>query len=312
MEDIITNVNTFTTDDLKYGTPKTNAVGGKSVGIFNKENNKTFMFMTPLMLTWGVGDYEGNKKYDMALQFRDEDSDELRSFQDAMRQFENKIKQDAVKYSKEWFGKAKMTPEVIDALWTPMLKYTKDKITGEPDTSKSPSMRVKVEYYESNIDQGRSPWGKTEIYDNDYNLVFPKEDSQETPLTLISKGSNTATLIRSGGIWFANGKFGVTWRLGQAIVKPRNAGLGVCKISLGDSDRATLAASASTESDEDDIVKKTTIEDDDDEQEVEETEAVEDEEAVEEEEDEEELPPPPTPKKVKRVVKKKAATVSEE
>jgi hypothetical protein len=310
MEDIITNVNTFSTDDLKYGTPKTNAVGGKSVSIFNTGNNKTFMFMTPLMLTWGVGDYEGNKKYDMALQFRDEDSDEVRSFQDAMQQFENKIKEDAVKYSKEWFGKAKMTPEVIDALWTPMLKYSKDKLTGEPDTSKPPSMRVKVEYYESNIEQGRSPWGKTEIYDLDYNLIFPQQDSQETPLTLIGKGSNTATLIRSGGIWFANGKFGVTWKLGQAIVKPRNAGLGVCKIRLGDSDRATLA-SASVESDEDDIVQKTTVEDDDEEEQ--EAEEAEETEPEEEEEEEEEPVPPPTPvKKVKRVVKKKAATVSAE
>jgi hypothetical protein len=34
-----------------------------------------------------------------------------------------------------------MSEDAIDALWTPMFKYPKDKNTGEPDTDRSPTLR---------------------------------------------------------------------------------------------------------------------------------------------------------------------------
>ena len=56
-----------------------------------------------------------------------------------MQAFEDAIKAEAVKNSKDWFGKASMSPEVVDALWTPMLKYPKNKETGEPDYDRAPT-----------------------------------------------------------------------------------------------------------------------------------------------------------------------------
>ena len=58
--------------DIKYSKPKVDARGGKSVGILNASSNGATYISTPLMLTWGVSDYEGNERYEMALQFPSE------------------------------------------------------------------------------------------------------------------------------------------------------------------------------------------------------------------------------------------------
>jgi hypothetical protein len=50
---------------------------------------------------------------------------------------------------------------------------------------------------------------------------------------LIPKGSEIACIIQCGGIWFANGKFGVTWKLFQGVVKPtQTLAKGQCHIKL--------------------------------------------------------------------------------
>ena len=41
---------------------------------------------------------------------------------------------------------------------------------------------------------------------------FPN-DNGILPMQLIPKGTNVALCLQSGGIWFASGKFGVTWKL---------------------------------------------------------------------------------------------------
>ena len=58
---------------LTFTKSKVNSVGGKNVGILNKETRKATYLSTPLMLTWCVNEYvddmTGKKTYDMSLQF---------------------------------------------------------------------------------------------------------------------------------------------------------------------------------------------------------------------------------------------------
>ena len=91
-----------------------------------------------------------------------------------------KIKSDAVKFKKEWLNKSKMTADVVDALWTPMLRYPKNQDTGEPDTTRPPTLRVKLPYW-----QGE--W-RTELYDMSEEKVFPNDEGT-TPHDLITKGN---------------------------------------------------------------------------------------------------------------------------
>ena len=248
--------------DIKYSKPKVDARGGKSVGILNASSNGATYISTPLMLTWGVSDYEGNERYEMALQFPSEEyaNNDTTNFMTNMMEFENKIKADAAKNAKEWFGKAKMSEDAIDALWTPMLKYPKNKDTLEPDTTRSPTLKVKIPFWEGE-------W-KTELYNVDQQPIYPDpEGGSMTPKDLIVKGTHVAVVLQCGGLWFANGKFGVTWRLFQGVVKPKATMRGKCHIFLDAADKEKLAKQdiPGDEEEEDDDVDNTQVDDSEDE-----------------------------------------------
>lgn len=228
--------------DMKYTKPKVNSVGGRSVGIVNSKTSTVLNLSSPLMLTWGVqsftDDKSGKVSYDLALQFPNEgfETPATKKFLDNMSAFEKKIKEDAITNSKEWFSKPKMTSDAVDALWTPILKYPKNKDTLEADMSRAPTIKVKLPFWEG-------AWKDLELYDTDMRPVFPDPMNPAlSPQDLIAKGSHIAVSIQCGGIWFANGKFGVTWKLFQAIVKPKMSLKGKCHIKLDDEDKTKMVS----------------------------------------------------------------------
>ena len=293
---------------VKYTQPKINASGGKNVGVLNKKTSKSTILSAPLMMTWGVNEWKddasGKVSYDLSLQFPPLESmtENVAKFLNNLIHFENKIKADAATYSREWFNKPTMSPDVVDALFTPMLRYPKNKDTMEPDYTRSPSLKVKIPYWEGDF--------KTEIYDMKQNALFPDPDGTQTPLELISKGSQIATIIKNGGIWFAAGKFGTTWKLEQAVVQPRATLRGKCHIQLDDSDMQTMETAAAKSDDSDDEEQPavdTNVEDSDDEGESAPTPtpAPEPVEETNTDSPDEESTTVATPAKKKRVVKKK-------
>jgi hypothetical protein len=209
-----------------YTKAKANASGGKSVGILNTMTRKPLYINTPLMTTWGATEFEGNGKFDMSLQFpREEFSNpQIQALLDVLIKFENKIKADARKYSRDWLGKATISEDVINALFTPILKFGKDQATGEPDKSRSPTLKVKLPIWNGEY--------KFELFDTQNNKLIPN-DTGLTPTALIQKGCEVACIIVCGGLWFASGKFGVTWKAYQIVVKPTESlAKGVCHIKL--------------------------------------------------------------------------------
>lgn len=268
MAETIVDGTLFNVNNIKYTAPKANPSGGKSINILNKTTSTGLRLATPLMLTWGASDFEGNKKFDFALQFptdeyKNVDTD---AFLKNLIDFEEKLKADALIYSKEWFGKQHKSAEVVEALWSPMLKYSKNKETGEPDLTKSPSIRVKLPVWEG-------VW-KSEIYDEDYNKMFPDTTNPSvTPLDFIQKGIHVACILQSGGLWFANGKFGITWKLIQAVAqKPRETLAGKCFLNLKSSDKEKLKNAPQPErlDPEDFITTSKLVEDSDNEEELDE------------------------------------------
>ena len=232
----------FNAENIIFSAPKATPQGAKSVNILNKATKTILTLSTPLMLTWGASDYKaegeekGNGKFEMSLQFPTSEYQtvDTTAFLTNIKALEDKIKQSALVYSKEWFGKVHKSSEVVDALWTPMLKYSKDKSTGEPDHTKSPTLRVKLPQWEG-------VW-KSEIYDEDGCKLFPSMTNQAaTPLDYLKKGSNIMCLIQFGGIWFINGKFSANWKLVQAVVqKPKATLTGQCFIKLKPQDKEKL------------------------------------------------------------------------
>lgn len=241
------NVNT----DYVYTKPKLNANNGKSIGILNKHNMKSLYVSTPLMLTWGVNEWSddktGKKSFDLALQFPSEENSECSAFLKNMQELEMRIKSDVITNCKEWLGKPKMSSDAVDALWSPMLKYPKDKASDEFDYSRAPTLKVKIQYWENTFKN-------VELYNESGTLVFPNDDNSAIS-DFIVKGSSVATIIQCGGIWVANGKFGVTWKLFQAVVKPRTTLSGKCHIVLSEKDKEKLVAPVDEEDDDDEPVK---------------------------------------------------------
>jgi hypothetical protein len=255
----------FNVNDIMYTTPKATPQGAKSVNILNKKTKTGLTLSTPLMLTWGAAEFvdqntgQGDGKFTLSLQFpgKEYENEDTIAFLKNMKSLEDKIKADALVYSKEWFGKVHKSADVVDALWTPMLKYSKDKSTGDYDISRPPTLRIKLPQWEGAF--------KCEIYSEDGDKLFPSSDIPSvTPLEYLKKGSNIMTLIQFAGIWFVNGKFSASWKLIQAVVqKPKATLQGQCFIKMKTQDKEKLKNQQVAEDDLDDNVASTIVDDSD-------------------------------------------------
>jgi len=76
-----------------------------------------------------------------------------------------------------------------------------------------------------------------EIYDTKQNQLFPSPD-HVSPIELVPKQSNVATVIACTGLWMGGKGWGVTWKVVQCVVKPQvmEKVFGKCHIQLSDAD----------------------------------------------------------------------------
>ena len=270
MAETIIDGTQFNVNNIMYTSPKANPQGGKSVNVLNKQTKTSLRLSTPLMLTWGASDYvdektgQGNGKFEMSLQFPSEEykTEDTDAFFTNMMAFQNKVKSDALTYSKEWFGKVHKSADIIDELFSPMLKYPNQKGSREPDYSKQPALKIKIRRWEG-------VW-KCEIYDEDNEPLFPSStNSNVSPLDYLKKGTTVALIIQFAGIWFVNGKFSISWNLVQAVVqKPRATLTGKCFIQLKKTDKEKLKSASPPVEEEEDVgehISATIVDDSEDE-----------------------------------------------
>jgi hypothetical protein len=255
--------------DVYYRKPRVNKSGGKAIGIGNSRDKSHLLLNTPSMLTWGVNtrvdDKTGRVSYDMPLQFPTEEyaNEETKAFLEAMIAMEKQVCSDAIKNSKEWFGKAKLSKDQVEVLFNPMLYWPKDKETGEVKQGAAPSLRVKIDKYDDDF--------KCEVFDLEGNPLYPNpEDETADPTQLIPDRSHVACIIKCGGVYFVNGKFGLTWRLDQVVVKPKyQRNRGKCLINMSSADKSKMSSQTNDEDDEDDEEEVHVAADDSDDEEQE-------------------------------------------
>ena len=215
---------------LSYSAPKPNPSGGKVVNLYNKYSKESLTISAPLMGSWGAQEVKtldgtGLGKYTMTLQFSKGQytTPEADKFLEQMKKVESKIKEDAILYSKEWFGKEIKSMDVMDEKFTPMLKYPKkSKGSEERNYNEPPQLNLKLPCW-------KGVW-QPSVFDEDYNPLYVKgkTDGSVTPLDFL-KCPNKApiqimTLIQCAGLWFVGSpaKVSITWNLKQVIVrKPR-------------------------------------------------------------------------------------------
>jgi len=237
---LVLSVNDWVPSSVKYMQPKVNDRGGKSINMVSKQTNRSLHISTPLMMTWGIADFvdekgESDGKFSMSLNFPNVEysTKATNDFLQKLKDFENQILDDAVTNSELWWGE-EMSREVAKHTFFPFLKYSKNKDTKKIDLSKPPSIRAKVPNY-------NGKWG-VEIYDTQSNLLFPCDNQNVTPLDFVPKQSNVACVLQCGGIWIGGKGWGLTWKLIQCIVKPREvvSVYGKCQIKLSDEEKTTI------------------------------------------------------------------------
>jgi hypothetical protein len=231
--------------------PKVNDRGGKSISMISKQTNRSLHISTPLLMTWGITDFvdektgESDGKYSLSLQFPNEEysNKSVRDFLQKLKEFETQILKDAVANSELWWGE-EMALAVCKHTFFPFLKYSRNKDTKKMDLTKPPSIRAKVPYYDGK-------WN-VELYNTKSELIFPCEQAHLTPVDFVPKQSQIACVLQCGGIWIGGKGWGLTWKLVQGIVKPREivSVFGKCHIKLSQEERTII----DTQKLEDDVV----------------------------------------------------------
>jgi hypothetical protein len=309
---------------FSYSAPKANLAGGKVVNLYNKYAKESLTITIPLMGSWGAQESKevvgkgadgkpitkGTGKYGLSLQFAKGQytTPDADKFLEQMKLVEQKIKQDAMSYSKEWFGKEIKSMDVMDEKISPMLKYPKIKGSEERNLEEPPSLNLKLPCW-------KDVW-QTSVFDEDYNPLYVKGKTEPgvTPLDFLVNTSKAPiqiiSLIQCGGLWFVGSpaKVSVTWNLKQVIVrKPKTSSIAddTCFLTIRPSDMKALKSAPQPELEQNDNSVSALVQDSD-----------------EEEEEEYKLPPPapvvekvaetPTlvveePAKKKKVVSKKKA-----
>jgi hypothetical protein len=262
LNQVVLTVSEWNTSAIKYMAPKVLQSKAKSVGIISKQTNRVLSLSTPLMMTWGISDFvnengESDGKFSMTLNFPNDEYSTAATteFLQKIKEFEEQIISDAVKNSEVWWGKEK-SREVVKETMNPLLKYSMNKDTKKIDPSKPPSIRAKVGYY-------NDKWN-LEIYDTRGNLIFPSDNPAHTPMDFVPKLSNVACVLQCGGIWMSGlSSWGITWKLVQCVVKPREVVsiYGKCHIQLSTEDRDTLDSQPILEdADAEEIIAKVDVE----------------------------------------------------
>lgn len=198
---------------VTFSTPRVLDNGAKLVYV--NYNNGRFSVQTPWMeMPWKMGIFtEGEyPKYSIDLSFKGmDDTPELQGFHDKLLELEQKIIDGGFENSVAWFKKKKTTREVVEAIYNPIVKVSKDKETGEPDGKWPPSMKLKVPRRD----------GTWECKIQDSNGLMKINDS-ENPVNLedvLVKNTRVRAIMQCVGLWIASGNYMCQWKLVKGEVE---------------------------------------------------------------------------------------------
>jgi hypothetical protein len=237
-------IKNFTPSELSYSEVNTNTYGGKSVYV-NDGNSRIVLQLPRMSLPYNVSAFkplnepDAEPKYTWNLSFRDMDSNaRVKNCYEVFDAFDNAIIDAGVRFSKEWFGE-EHPRQVIKAFYSPTIKRHRE---GKyPPTIKMKLPRRKGEF--------------TPVLFDEKNLKDPVDLTSVDICEYVGKGTEASTLITTSQIWFAGGKFGCSWSVLQARVKPSKRFTNVCMIEESDdedeADNTTTTADTVTASGED-------------------------------------------------------------
>ena len=117
----------------------------------------------------------------------------------ALSSLDEYMVEQGVKNSRAWF-KADMSRDVVSALYTPSLRFAKDATGARKPYP--PTLKIQLRQKAGVFD--------TDVYDAQNNSL------KGTPLEeVLVKRAQLTVLMKCTGVWFAGGKFGLSWKAMQ-------------------------------------------------------------------------------------------------
>ena len=198
----------FKTEKLTISPIKTSEIGSKSAYVNYDGGKLILQTAAEMTIPYGLnvfkdGPKADNPDYSIDVSFKGhETTGEIKTYHDALVEFDNFILAEAYKNRVAWFKNANMTKEVIQAFYTPTIKVARDKegnLKPYPPTQKIKLRKISGDF-------------EAKIYDGSGKRLTDPIDE------LLVKQSAVTVIIECGGLWFAGGKFGVTWRAKQIMI----------------------------------------------------------------------------------------------
>lgn len=132
---------------------------------------------------------------------------QMKEFHDMLAQLDEKIMNDGIENSFAWFKKKNPNADVIRELYTPMVKVSVDRETGEPNGKWAPSMQFKIVRRDGKV--------LCDCYNSDKKEIQTSGEEAVDLETMFKKGSKVKMILKCNGLWVASGKFGCTWKAEQ-------------------------------------------------------------------------------------------------
>jgi hypothetical protein len=201
----------FSADKVTLSEPK--GPENKAKTVYVNYAKEKFIFQTPEMpLPFGLSKWDnegkGPTKYSVDLSFKEKDSrNGVNKFFQMISTLDEMAIEAAIKNKAAWFKGKKYTDEMIPTLYTPSIKYAKDKKTKEITYDYPATFKTVLPYN----DQEKTI--STRIYDGKKNLI----DIMTCDNT---KGARAALIVQCAGIWISTTGFGISWKAAQMRIVP--------------------------------------------------------------------------------------------
>tara|TARA_Y100000389_G_scaffold201500_1_gene244371 strand:- start:7070 stop:7819 length:750 start_codon:yes stop_codon:yes gene_type:complete len=183
---------------------------GKGQIAYVNYKSKPLVIQTPSMkCPYGLSHFTADgerSKYSLDLSFGG-NSKNIGTLKEVLESIDEKVLDESTKKSLAWFKKKSQSRDVSQALYTSSVKVATEN--GEPTDKYAPTFKTKVPNYDGKF--------KVQCYDDE------KKPLDNTDMSsLIPKGQAVRALVKLSGVWFAGGKFGITWELQQLKLTPRS------------------------------------------------------------------------------------------
>jgi hypothetical protein len=223
MSSSVVQPSAFSASKVSISQPKVLESGGK-LAYVNYGDSRALIMQTPSLPSpfgLNVFDKNGPPKYSLDLAMRGYNgaspNPKVKAFFDALSALDEFMIDQGVKNSKLWF-KSEMKREVVEAFYTPTVKFGRDKEGNQ--TPYPPNVKLQLRRRRDHDEF------ETDFYDEK-----SKTDPNAKPLKgipieeMLVKKVEVTALMQCTGVWFAGGKFGLSWKAVQVRLDSVPAGL---------------------------------------------------------------------------------------